>query len=124
MLLKQKSPSLPRNWFSELWQIANTVLNNGKSAIYTSAVQWPRGGKNVIANLDSSRTSGPDCMVLKNCEPELSYILPELFNMCLNKSCFPDCWKVSSVVPVFKNFGERSTAKSSHPVSLISVKNL
>ena len=70
--------------------------------------------KKVITNLDSSKASGPDCIpvvVLKNCEPELSYILAELFNMCLKESCFPDCWKVSSAVPVFKNVGERSTAK-------------
>ena len=70
--------------------------------------------KKVITNLDSSKASGPDCIpvvVLKNCEPELSYILAELFNMCLKESCFPDCWKVSSAVPVFKIVGERSTAK-------------
>ena len=60
-------------------------------------------------------------MILKNCEPELSYILAEPFNKCLKESCFPDCWKVSSVVPVFKNVGERSTAKNYHPVSLLSV---
>ena len=42
-------------------------------------------------------------VVPKNCEPELSYILAELFNKCLKESCFPDCWKISSVVPVFKN---------------------
>ena len=40
---------------------------------------------------------------------------------CIQESCFPDCWKVSSVVPVFKNIGERSTAKNYHPVSLLSV---
>ena len=40
--------------------------------------------------------------------------------MCLKGSCFPDCWKVSSVVPVFKNVGERSTAKIYRPVSLHS----
>ena len=33
----------------------------------------------------------------------------------------PDCWKVSSVVPVFKNVGERSTAKNYCPVSLLCV---
>ena len=60
-------------------------------------------------------------VVLKNCEPELSYILAKLFNKCLKESCFPDCWKVSSVVPVFKNVGERSTAKNYRPVSLLSV---
>ena len=60
-------------------------------------------------------------MVLKNSEPELSYILAKLFNNCLKESCFPDCWKVSLVVPVFKNVGERSTAKNYGPVSLLSV---
>ena len=59
--------------------------------------------------------------VLKNFESELSYILAELFNKFLKESCFPHCWKVSSVVPVFKNFGERSTAKNYCPVSLLSV---
>ena len=41
--------------------------------------------------------------------------------MCLKESYFPDCVKVSSVFPVFKNFGERSTAKIYLPVSLLSV---
>ena len=41
--------------------------------------------------------------------------------MCLKKSCFPDCWKVSLFVPVFKNVGERSPAKNYCPVSLLSV---
>ena len=80
--------------------------------------------KKVIMSLDSSKASGPDCIpvvVLKNCEPELSYILAKLFNMFLKESSFPDCWKVSSVVPVFKNVGERSTAKNYHPVNLLSV---
>ena len=80
--------------------------------------------KKVITNLDSSEASGPDCIpvvVLKNCEPELSYILDELFNMYLKESCFPDCWKVSSVVPVFKDVEERSTAKNYRPVSLLSI---
>ena len=84
----------------------------------------PKMVKKVIMNLDSSKASGPDCIpvvVLKNCEPELSYIPAELFNMCLKESCFPDCWKVLLVVPVFKNVGERSTAKNYHPVSLLSV---
>ena len=63
----------------------------------------------IIMNLDLSKSSGPDCIpvvVLKNCEPKLFYILAELFNKCLKESCFPDCWKASSVVTVFKNAGE------------------
>ena len=60
-------------------------------------------------NLDLSKASGPDgipVVVLKNCEPKLPYILAQLFKY-LKESCFRDCWKVSSVVPVFKNVGER-----------------
>ena len=75
----------------------------------------PKMVRKVVVNLDFSKTSGPDCIpvvVLKKGELELSYILAKLFNKYLKKSCFPDCWKVSSVVPVFKNVGERSTAKN------------
>ena len=80
--------------------------------------------KKVITNLDLSNVSGPHyipVVVIKNCEPELSYILAELLNMCLKESCFLDSWKVSSVVPVFKNVGEKSTAKNYSTVSLLSV---
>ena len=75
--------------------------------------------KKVIATFDSSKASGPDCIlvvVLRNCEPVLSYIPAKLFNMCMKESGFPYCWKVSSVVPVFKN-----VAKTYRPVSILSV---
>ena len=84
----------------------------------------PKMVKKVIMNLDLSKASGPDCIpvvVIKNCKPEPSDILAKLFNKCLKESCFPDCWKVSSVVPVFKNIGERSTTKNYRPVSVLSV---
>ena len=45
--------------------------------------------KKVVMNLDLSRASGPDCIpvvVLKTCEPALSYILAELFNKYLKES--------------------------------------
>ena len=83
----------------------------------------PKMVKKVITNLDSSKVSDHDCIpvvVLKNCEPEFSYILAERFSMCLKEYCFQDCWKVSSVVPVFKD-GERSTAKNYRPAIFLSV---
>ena len=75
----------------------------------------PKMVQKIIMSLDLSKAFGIDCIpvvVLKNCEPELSYILAELFSKCLKESSFPDCWKVSSVVLVFKNIGERSTTKN------------
>ena len=115
--------------FRDFWQIANSVLNKGKSAIpplfnrpevLSSACDkaklfdknfsknsnlddsgislpvfpsrtnlklhnvsiTPKMVKKVITNLDSSKASGPDCIlvvVLKKCEPELSYILAKRF---------------------------------------------
>ena len=58
----------------------------------------PKIVKEIIRNLDLSKASSTDCIpvvVLKNCEPEVSYILVELFNKCLKES----------VVPVFENIG-------------------
>ena len=171
MLIKQKSMTSQKLGSCDFWQIANSVLNKGKSAIpplfngpevLSSASDkaklfaenfsmnsnlddsgvslpvfpsranlklhnisvTPKMVRKVVMNLDLSKASRLDCfpvVFLKNCELELSYILAELFNKCLDESCFPDCWKVSSVVPVFKNVGERSTAKNYCPVSLLSV---
>ena len=83
----------------------------------------PQMVKKVKMNLDLSKASAPDCVsvvVLKNCEPELSYIQAEFVNKCLKESCFPNCWKVSLGAPVFKNVGGRSTANNYHHVRLLS----
>ena len=82
MLIKQKSPSFPRNLacrtFGELSIVFLTKLNL-LYLLYSTA--WK-------------------CRLLH----------------LIKQSC-----KISSVVPVFKNVGERSTAKNYHPVSLLSV---
>ena len=62
-----------------------------------------------MMNLDSSMVSGRDCIpavASKNVEPELSYILAELFHICLKGFCFFDYSKVFLVVPVFDNVGK------------------
>ena len=60
-------------------------------------------------------------MVVRNYEPKLSYVLDELLNKFRKQSCFPDSWKLSSLVPVYKNVGERSIAKNYDPVSVLFV---
>ena len=50
--------------------------------LYNNSVT-PKMVIKVVMNLDLLNGPGPDCIpvvVLKNCEPELSYILAELFN--------------------------------------------
>ena len=49
----------------------------------------PKIVRKVVMDLDLSKASGPDCIpvvVLKHCEPELSYILAELFNISVLRS--------------------------------------
>jgi hypothetical protein len=55
------------------------------------------------------------------CSPELSPVLAKLYNKCLSESCFPSCWKFSSVVPAYKNDGERSDPGNYRPISLLPI---
>ena len=57
----------------------------------------PKMAKKVIMNLDLSKANKSKAN--------------KFFNKCLKEFFAPDCGKVSSVVPVFKNVEERSTAK-------------
>ena len=110
MLVKQKNPSLLRNLvlgtFGGSLTVFSTKLNllylfNGSEVLSSASDKAKLFAKNFsknstlddILSLDSSKASGPDyipVVVLKNCEPELSYILAELFNICLKVSCFAD----------------------------------
>ena len=84
----------------------------------------PKMVKMVMKSLHLSLVTGPDSIqvvVLKNCEPELSYVVAKIFNVCLEEYCFPDCWKVSLVVPILRNIGERPVAKNYCPVNFLSV---
>ena len=84
--------------------------------------------KNITNSLDLSKASGPDCIlvvVLKNFEPQLSYVLDDLFNKCLQEFISPDCWKVSSEVPVFEVCHEKLPPFSFFILWLVkSLKNL
>ena len=67
----------------------------------------PKMVKKVIMNFDLSKASGRDCIpvvIIKNCEPELSYILAGLFSRSLEGfiggPCISECWgKVYSEKP-------------------------
>ena len=53
----------------------------------------PKMIKKIIRNFHFSKASGPDgvaVVVVRNCGPERSCILAEVFNLFLEKSCFPD----------------------------------
>ena len=61
-----------------------SVFPSGNNLKLHNISVTPKFVKKVRANLDLSKTSGPDCIpvvLLKECEPEFSYIISELFNM-------------------------------------------
>lgn len=65
----------------------------------------------VITGLEFSKEPDPGRItvsVLKNCDPENSYIIAGLFNMCLKGFCFLDCLKLLSATCLLK---KRSMAK-------------
>ena len=100
--------------------ISLTVLPSKTNLKQHSISITPQMIKKVIMDLDLSKISSLDCIpvvVLKNCEPELSYIPADVSE----EDLFSRLLKVSSVVPAFKNVGERYTAKNCRPVSLLSV---
>ena len=114
MLLKQRSPSLPRNLplrtFGDLLIVFSTKLNL-PYLLYSAALgccllhlikqncllktflgtlifmTWV--SLYLFSVLELSYSSGGS--------NDISYIPPELFSICLKESCFPDCWKVIPV---------------------------
>ena len=95
--IKSAIPPLFNSWevFSSAWFAENVSKNSSLDSsgislpVFTSRTNLklhnisviPKMVRKVIMNLDLSMASGPDCIpvvVLKNCEPDLSYILAEL----------------------------------------------
>ena len=78
----------------------------------------------MIAKLDSNISPGPDCIpsvILKILSPELSSILAKLFNKCLKECTFPNTWRCATIVPAFKNCGDRTDPNKYRPISLLPI---
>ena len=101
------SASDKAKWIAENFSMTSNLDNSDISLLVFSSRTYlklhniyvtAKMVRKVVRNLDLSKASSPDCIpvvVLKNYEPELSYIIAELLYKCLKESCFPDCWKVS-----------------------------
>ena len=75
-----------------------------------------------IYQLKPKYTAGPDkipAIVIRDCALSLAEPLTALFNLCLREAKFPDEWKKSKIVPVFKS-GDKFCIENYRPVSLIN----
>lgn len=76
-----------------------------------------RGFKKLKPNLSAGPDGVPGLFVV-DCRFALLKPLRHIFHLILNTSCFPDRWKVSRVVPVFKK-GDRRNVSNYRPVAIL-----
>lgn len=79
----------------------------------------------IINGINSKKSNGPDgfpTSVLKDNIQKFSSILSHMFNQILCSGIYPDCLKMSKVVPIFKS-GESNNPCNYRPISTLSVFN-
>ena len=77
---------------------------------------------NALINLDITKAKGPDKIsnaLLKNLFDSIPKSLHSLFNHIANKCVFPTKWKISKIVPIFKD-GDKQLPSNYIRISLLS----
>ena len=78
---------------------------------------------NSIKKLNLNASVGPDNVpgiLIKNCADSLISPLHIIYNKSLRNSCLPSRWKLSYIVPVYKNKGDIGSVKNYRPITIIS----
>lgn len=94
-----------------------SVLNLNNVNIDTELV------RKYLKSLDPTKGSGPDGIhpvFLKNCASVLCYPLSQIFKTSLSSGIFPQQWKSSYVVPIFKK-GDKHNIENYRPISKLNV---
>nr|BAK26811.1 putative reverse transcriptase [Culex quinquefasciatus] len=102
-----------RDYFSYIPEFPNDVSVNSLSETEV---------RQALKDLDSSKGPGPDGIApafLKNLAEELTFPLHYLFNMSINNGKFPQTWKKSFLVPIFKS-GPKSDIRNYRGIALLS----
>ena len=75
----------------------------------------------ILKKLNPNKSSGYDLIsnrVLKETSFIIAPFLVKLFNICLSKGVFPECFKLAKVTPLFKG-GDKHNLNSYRPISLL-----
>jgi hypothetical protein len=78
--------------------------------------------KDELDKINTKKPAGPDGIpnvFLRQCSSSISYPLYVLFRESLKKGCFPERWKESYIIPVFKK-GDKSDVKNYRPICILS----
>ncbi len=79
--------------------------------------------KNVIRGLDPKKATGFDTIsakILKDMEDILAEPVLVIFNMMIDEDTFPSQAKIGSILPLFKDKGDRSDKTNYRPLSILS----
>jgi hypothetical protein len=74
-----------------------------------------------LLNIDASKGPGPDDIppsILRNCASTICQPLLHIFNTSLSLGIFPDFWKTSHIVPIFKS-GSRKNISNYRGISIL-----
>lgn len=115
------------NYFKSTFQPSNIFgpVNNRDSMSYNNFSVTEISEDEVflkIKNLKSNNTAGPDSIpafLIKDCVGIFSKPLTYLYNIILSTQTFPDHWKVSKIIPLFKK-DDKSVIENYRPISLLN----
>ena len=75
----------------------------------------------VLRDFKSTSSAGLDGLsarLIKSAGPSLVPVVRHLINLSITQSKFPECWKVGSITPLFKE-GDRTDPSNYRPISIL-----
>lgn len=92
------------------------------SELYFSPISLDRT-KSLIREIKNSTTEGLDTisnMVIREGIDQLAGPLQHIINLSLTTNQFPNHWRLTKIIPLYKGKGERSITQNYRPVALLS----
>jgi hypothetical protein len=78
----------------------------------------------IISNLSNAESTGFDGVSSKMIKLSYNFILPHLIaliNLIISTAVFPQIWKQSKIIPIYKGSGNKQDFKNFRPIALLSV---
>ncbi|CAG9133595.1 unnamed protein product [Plutella xylostella] len=95
--------------------------SEGAARVHLQALA-PAAVRDALRALAPKRAVGPDGIppyLVRDCREVLAGPLCHIYNICLESSTYPDCWKLTRVIPVPKGSGG-TDVKDYRPVAILS----
>lgn len=133
--IKQINPLTISNMFCDYFSSVATKLNNDIPSCNTNPLHYlrnpivdsffahpatPNEVHGIIMSLDNKSTQvyNIPVFILKHISNSISVIISELFNESVQRGIFPECLKLSRLVPIFKAT-DRMRVKNYRPIAIL-----